>query len=190
MFLFLALGRYDLGRDWFIGNATVAAGTKSPTTSNIYTTTSVFQSGFLAANSSVGVNHGIEQDGQVAVFTVKVTKSNSTTSSTSSSCAFSSSLVYFRDTWLLTPTFDFAAAPPPRPTPTSPARACSSPCPSPSSSSRRRPPLRQHGHFIKLQPPPYYIPPSPFFVVSPTTTTLQYHHTFQPLECSQPPMID
>lgn len=77
--------RYDIGRDEFIGNATAAAGTTSPLTGKIYHTTSIMQS-HLPANSSAGINHNIETDGLVAIFTVKVQAGSGTsTASTSSS---------------------------------------------------------------------------------------------------------
>lgn len=48
-------------------------GTISPITNRTFATTASFQSGFLPANSSQGINHGIPTDGRVAVLTVKVT---------------------------------------------------------------------------------------------------------------------
>jgi hypothetical protein len=65
--------RYDLGRDVFTGNATAAGGTMSPQTNRTFETTVEWMSGFLPANSSEGINHGIATDGRVAVLTVKVT---------------------------------------------------------------------------------------------------------------------
>lgn len=55
------------------GNATIAGGTKSSVTNRTFETTSMMVSGFLKANSSEGVNHGIETDGDVAVWEVRVT---------------------------------------------------------------------------------------------------------------------
>lgn len=77
------LRRYDIGRDEFIGNATVSGGTTSPTTGKIYTATSTLQT-FLTVNSSAGINHGIATDGQVAIFTVKVAAGTSTAAGASS----------------------------------------------------------------------------------------------------------
>ncbi|KAL8278804.1 hypothetical protein RQP46_008873 [Phenoliferia psychrophenolica] len=74
---------YDVGRNEFIGNATVAAGTTSPLTGKIYHATSEMMT-FLPVNSSTGINHGITTDGQVAIFTVKVSAGTSTAATASS----------------------------------------------------------------------------------------------------------
>lgn len=48
---------YDLGRDEFVGNATMNNGTISPVTNRTFATTAAWESGFLPANSSAGVSH-------------------------------------------------------------------------------------------------------------------------------------
>jgi hypothetical protein len=63
--LVLYVRSYDLGRDEFTGNATAAGGTISPITNRTFSTTSVYEAGFLPANSSEGINHGIATDGRV-----------------------------------------------------------------------------------------------------------------------------
>ena len=76
--------RYDIGRNEFIGNATNSSGTTSPLTGKVYHTTSEMMT-FLPVNSSSGINHGIETDGQVAIYTVHVTAGSGTgTASTAS----------------------------------------------------------------------------------------------------------
>ncbi|EPQ31952.1 uncharacterized protein PFL1_00151 [Pseudozyma flocculosa PF-1] len=64
---------YDLGRDWFVGNASVSNGTRSPGGFE-YKTTVEDNTSLLAGIQSSQINHGIGVDGTVKVLTVKVTK--------------------------------------------------------------------------------------------------------------------
>lgn len=80
--------RYDSGRDWLTGNATVSGGTRSPITNQTYSTTSILLPGYLTANSSRGVNHGLVIDGKVAVWTVRKTGNNTVASSSKSGFVF------------------------------------------------------------------------------------------------------
>ncbi|KAM0791275.1 hypothetical protein ACM66B_005751 [Microbotryomycetes sp. NB124-2] len=68
---------YDMGRDELVGNATLSNGTISPITNRTFSTEATFLSGYLAANSSRGINHGIPTDGRIAMLTVKVTSNGS-----------------------------------------------------------------------------------------------------------------
>jgi hypothetical protein len=68
---------YDLGRDEMAGNASAPGGTMSPKTNRTFTAEAEYVSGFLIANSSEGINHGIPTDGRVVVLTVKVTGNGS-----------------------------------------------------------------------------------------------------------------
>ncbi|KAI5474432.1 hypothetical protein MNV49_003265 [Pseudohyphozyma bogoriensis] len=68
---------YASGRDWLTGNATASGGTKSPITNRTFTTTSTPMNGFIAANSSEDINHGIVYDGVVDVWVVKITSNGS-----------------------------------------------------------------------------------------------------------------
>lgn len=83
---------YDLGRNWFVGNATNSSGTTSPQDKSEYKATSTTVS--VNVDSSE-VNHGISIDDQVYVLTVTQTKAgdgtNPTASSSSSSTNTSSS---------------------------------------------------------------------------------------------------
>ncbi|KAM0747080.1 hypothetical protein T439DRAFT_318350 [Meredithblackwellia eburnea MCA 4105] len=82
---------YDIGRDELIGNATVTAGTTSSLTGTRYTTTVQLVSGFLPANTSDGINHAIEIDGLVAVFTSKVASQGSSSAAAASATGTSTS---------------------------------------------------------------------------------------------------
>ncbi|KAK4054547.1 hypothetical protein OIV83_001041 [Microbotryomycetes sp. JL201] len=68
---------YDMGRDELVGNATLSNGTISPITNRTFTTEATFLPGYLPANSSRGINHGIPTDGRIAMLTVKVTSNGS-----------------------------------------------------------------------------------------------------------------
>lgn len=75
---------YDHGRDSIVANATRSGGARSPLSGTTYFTTSrmVGGEGYLEANSSRGVNHGIVTDGRVAVLTVSVRESTTGTTGT------------------------------------------------------------------------------------------------------------
>lgn len=65
--------RYNLARDYLTANATVAGGTRSPVTGTVFTTTSTLISSGLG-NTNQNINHGIAQDGNVAVWIVQVAR--------------------------------------------------------------------------------------------------------------------
>lgn len=80
---------YAFGRDLLTGNATAPGGTRSPLTNRTFTTTSTPTPGFFPPNSSVDINHGIEYDGIVDVWVVKVTSNGSVAASSSTGDASS-----------------------------------------------------------------------------------------------------
>lgn len=63
---------YDLGRDWFTGNATNSSGTESP--GGFKYEAQVTQTNLLSSVDVSQINHNIAVDGSVSVLTVKVTK--------------------------------------------------------------------------------------------------------------------
>lgn len=65
---------YDHGRDSIVANATRFGGARSPLSSMVYDTKvrMVQGEGYLAVNSSSGVNHGLIVDGKVAILTVSI----------------------------------------------------------------------------------------------------------------------
>lgn len=80
--------RYNLGRDWLVGNATNSSGTTSPQDASHFTAT---QSSVTVNVDQSSINHGISFDDQVVVLTVTQTKSGNGTSPTASSSSSSSS---------------------------------------------------------------------------------------------------
>ena len=66
---------YNLGRDVFVGNATNSSGTTSP--GGYQYTTSNTTAALLSDTQVSQLNHGIAVDGNVAILTVRVTKTGS-----------------------------------------------------------------------------------------------------------------